>query len=510
MSTKIKLSDVTNTFKDVYHSIEIRAAFVRETQKVGMNQVTSCWHDLFTIMRFDSCSVIEPSSEICLDGPNIKFIVWRYPFNDSFLSELIRGFSEKSIGLDRISNQQNYPSSISLNAKYDLIGQEGNLYPIYREQYNEKYPLVVKIFQSSAMDKSRSIFQNDSDILRSIERMNHDTPDSALKEFLRVNFYPILEPRDNFHLVFKIPYKIDTVKTMRNRSEGFGLKTYITTETDIERNLKCLIRQKTHNEKINKFSHLLNFPPEQADKKQSQTGPWLWETEDCLVNDLDSMIEVDLFHEVLGKVDTFSNPLKGLLPHEDKNPLFIALTAFCPKSTLTEIMESPSIFSSKMKKSPQNNIGRLYEVTVQWLLTLLGLRAIWLHDYEDLKTESNFQLGSVDCIAYSDSRNALLLIGCTTNAPTSEEINRLENLRTHFLKNIFNSESIEVYAVLFTGAHRPSAKTIPFSDEEARIYYQEDIPGLFDYAEEGKGDSFLEEVMRFSPAITHEPEGPHY
>ncbi len=510
VSTKIKLSDVTNTFKDAYHSIEIRVAFVKENRSIGSGEVVSQWHDLFTVMRFESSSVNGHSHEICLDKPNIKFIVWRYPFNDSILSRLTNGFSGKNIVLDRVSNRPDYPSSISLNAKYDLIGQEGSLYSENREQYNEKYPLVVKIFQSSAMEKARYIFQNDSDISRSIESMNHNDPESALKEFLRVNFSPILEPRENFHLVFKIPFKIDAVETMRNSSEGFDLKTFITTETEIDRNLKCLIRQKLNNGKINKLNLLLNLPPVQADKQQDQTGPWIWETEDRLVNDLDSMIEVDLFHEVLGKVDTCSAPLKGLLPQEDRNPLFFALTAFCTRATLTEIMESPSKFSSKMKKSPQRNIGRLYEVTVQWLLTLLGLRAIWLHEYEDLKTEGDFLLGSVDCIAYSDSKNVLLLIGCTANVPTSEEINRLKNLRMHFLTNVFKGEAIKVCAVLFTGAHRPSDTTSPSSDEEARIYYQEDISRLVSYAEEGKGDSFVEEVMCFSPAITYEPGGSHF
>ena len=498
MTAKIKLSDIINTFKNAYRSIEIRAAFVRENQSVGTNQIVSHWHNLFTVMRFDSGSVIESANEICLDGPNIKFIVWRYLFNDSILNGLIRGFSEQNIGLNRISNQPDYPSSISLNTKYDLMGQEGSLYPIYREQYNEKYPLVVKIFQSSAMDKARSIFQNDSDISRSIESMNHDTPESALKEFLRVNFSPILEPRDNFHLVFKIPFKIDDVKMMRNSSEGFDLKIFITTEIDTERNLKCLVRQKLSNGIINRSNHLLNLPPVQTDKQQAHLGLWIWKTEDRLVNDLDSIVEVDLFHERLGKIDTYSKPLKELLIQEDRNPLFIALTAFCPRATLTEILESPSKFSSKAIRDPQNNIGRLYEVTIQWLLTLMGLRSIWLHSYEDLKTESSFQLGSVDCIAYSDQKNVLLLIGCTTNAPTSEEIKRLENLRKHFLKNVFKGDAIKIYALLFTGAHKPSSENIPSSDEETRVYYKEDISGLLDYAAEGKGDSFIEEVMHFT------------
>lgn len=499
MSTRIKLSDVINTFSNAYHSIEIRAAFVQENQSIGIGQIVSRWHNLFAIMRFDSDSASERSNEICLDFPKIKFIVWRYPFNDSILSGLLHGFSRQNIVLDRINNRPDTPSSILLDTKWDLMGQEGEIYPIYREQYNEKYPLVIKTFQTSARDQARSIFQNDSDISRSIESMNHNYPELALKEFLQVSFSPF--QTDGLTLVFQIPFRIAEITTNRNGSEGFDLKVSVSTEVDYERNLTCHIRQKLSTGTYEKFSHPLNFPPIRNDNRDFQDGLWTWKIEDLLTNDQDSSIEVDLFHEKLGKVETYSKTLKGLLIQEDRNPLFIALTAFCPRSTLTEILESPSKFSYKMKKSPQNNIGRLYEVTVQWLLTLLGLRAIWLHEYEDLKTESNFQLGSVDCIAYSDSKNVLLLIGCTTNAPTSEEINRLENLRTHFLTNVFKGEATKVYAVLFTGAHRPSAKTIPSSDEEARIYYQEDISGLFGYAEEGKGEEFVEEIMRFTPSV---------
>lgn len=315
MSVQKRLSDVIDVLKRIYHSVEIRAAFVQEGQKNGMRQggQINRWHNLLTIIRFNPCFVSKLSYEIPIDGPKVKFVTWHYPF-EMIWDRLVNGFANQTIILDQISHRSDVPFSIYLSTKWDLMGQDFFSFPIHRENYNEEWPVIIKTFKTSSSDQAFNIFRNDFEVSRYIESMNYENPEIALKEFLQMNIPPY--QTDELHLVLKIPYKINEITINRKSSDIVDLKVGIVSENLDVGDLTCHIRQKI-NSKVHRIKYPLNASSTDSEKQGVQDKPLMWEIVDQLKNDPNSQIDVDLFHKDLGIIENHVKNFKELLNPDD-------------------------------------------------------------------------------------------------------------------------------------------------------------------------------------------------
>ena len=284
MSFHKKLSDVINTSKNNYHSVEIRAAFVLEESTKGLphGHKISKWLNLFTIMRFKPNFIFDISYEIPIDGPIVKFVTWNYPF-ENIWNRLIHGFASGTIQLDPITHREYDPRNIFLPTKWDLLGQVFHSFPIHRENYIEDWPVLIKTFKTSSIDQARNIFQNDAEISRYIESENYESPEIALKEFLQMNISPFLT--EDLHLVFEIPYKIDEIKINRKTSDIVDLQVNIITEDLDVKDLKVHIRQKINSKPPHKTSHPLSTSRTYSEKQETQNNFLMWEIKDQLEYD---------------------------------------------------------------------------------------------------------------------------------------------------------------------------------------------------------------------------------
>ena len=185
----------------------------------------------------------------------------------------------------------------------------------------------------------------------------------------------------------------------------------------------------------------------------------------------------------------------ALLPPEQANPLLAILELFCPLDQIRLLLEQPQNAKTELKNI--SNAARLFEVSVQWLLSTLNYRAVWLHGYERIK-DANVELGTVDCLAYSEEGNVLLLVNCSLAAPDPGELHRHENLATRISKQLFPDSRVKVYTALFTASHRPETEQKKAYGSAVRVFFKEDIERLLQTAR--AGDRF--EYLRFINPFT--------
>ena len=315
MSFQKKLSDVFNpsdASKNIYHSVEIRAAFVLEESTKGLphGQKISKWLNLFTIMRFTPHHISNLSFEVPIDGPKVKFVTWNYPF-ENIWNRLIGGFASGSIQLDPITHQPYDPKYIYLPTKFDLLGQDFHSFPIHRENYDEEWPVMIKMFKTSSIDQASNIFRNDPEISQYIQSVTFENHEIALKEFLHLNIPP--DQTDNLHMIFEIPYKISETKIKRKISEIVDLNVGIVTAVSDVQDLRVHIIQKISSTTILKASYSLT----QANKHMAQGELLTWEIKAQIKNDPNSQIKINLFHEKLGEIEDYVKSFKELLISDD-------------------------------------------------------------------------------------------------------------------------------------------------------------------------------------------------
>ena len=182
-----------------------------------------------------------------------------------------------------------------------------------------------------------------------------------------------------------------------------------------------------------------------------------------------------------------------LLPLEQANPLIRVLEHFCQPSNFRALLEHPQAPSLR-------SVETLFEVSVQWLLSGLGFRAIWLHAFETLRTQTvksiegndakqvqdvKFKAPSVDCLAYRDSEDLLLLVNCTLAAPNPGELARYADLAAQLAKDFANSK-IRIESVVFSASHTPETVNAGNFIAGIRVLYTDDIVRLLDAAVSGR------------------------
>jgi hypothetical protein len=108
-----------------------------------------------------------------------------------------------------------------------------------------------------------------------------------------------------------------------------------------------------------------------------------------------------------------------------------------------------------------------------------------LHGYEKIK-DVNVELGTIDCLAYSEDENILLLINCSLAAPDPSELHRQENLTTWIRNRLFPESRVKVHSALFTASHRPETEQKKAYGSAVSVFFKEDIDSLLQAARAGR------------------------
>ncbi|MFQ5926106.1 MAG: hypothetical protein ACE5MH_01585, partial [Terriglobia bacterium] len=171
--------------------------------------------------------------------------------------------------------------------------------------------------------------------------------------------------------------------------------------------------------------------------------------EDCIASlpetQLSDMICISLVHAQLGELQVYERGLTELFPVQEKNPLAAVLKLFCEQTRFEHHFTQPK-YEFKKHAAPG------FERSVSWLLSCAGFSVLWLgREFENLReVESQAHLGSVDIVACHFQKKVLLLVGCTTGAPSQTDIDNLQNLSRELHRRALVGTSYEVKTAVFT------------------------------------------------------------
>lgn len=163
---------------------------------------------------------------------------------------------------------------------------------------------------------------------------------------------------------------------------------------------------------------------------------------------LTDVLEIRLNLPALGQIHEWSYEVRQLIPASERNVLFEALKSFCPESKIKSLLLDPQKFEGKKLKQ-----SAAFERHVAWFLSLLGLSAIVLDEYEHLKAPgTKVSHGSVDVLAAHQKSKLLLIVGCSLAAPTEVDFANLLSVRERLQRGAFENTGVRILPVFFTAA----------------------------------------------------------
>jgi hypothetical protein len=152
----------------------------------------------------------------------------------------------------------------------------------------------------------------------------------------------------------------------------------------------------------------------------------------------------------LGDIDANQWQVRSLLPARHVQPLYHALASFRSHTQFRQALAYPQA-TPRPRRQPWR-IQDYFERDVCWFLSYFGFATVMLGEHETLRdAESKFERGSLDILAFNESRKIMLLVACTLNAPKDEDFTNLTTLRTIFLEEILTGSNVSIIPVIFTG-----------------------------------------------------------
>ncbi len=480
MPNQYSVEQFVKVFEQVYQTIDIRAALIKHEGR---------WQSVCVVLRIHMApeNIIKREFQGLItrygkmDSPRFRIVQHCYSFSE--LGQLTDAFLK---GCLKLEDQE-----IQFDGK-NILSIRGDI-PWFTGSRNKPavmdWPVLHASITLSEWRKFPELFQSDLEILRDVEVAGYHDPYSAIRQLLEVDF----QSSTNALLVVEseVPAKIDPVKANRTGLHTIELRIDIQAHQALA-NVSCNIRQKrTTDQRQILRQQVLSLKPS---KTKNILRKWTGQIE--LNTGVEDYVEIELIDKFIGRLYRQDFSPAKLLRTEERNPLFTALTRFCPWEQVKDLLERPDITQAPkdVGQISLKNKGKLYEVSIQWLLSSLGFRAIWLHGYEKMKADK-YDYGSIDCLAYHELRNVLLLVNCTTAPPNQHEMNRQMELQHLLSEETFKNTIVKLYSVVFTASHNSGAEQGihgVFTENNVRIFYREDIVKLLTLIKKGKEAEFAD------------------
>jgi hypothetical protein len=159
-------------------------------------------------------------------------------------------------------------------------------------------------------------------------------------------------------------------------------------------------------------------------------------------------IDATLVHNNLGIIANSAFFVRGLIPVKDVNPMWHLLQRFCSIEEFARLLATPGA----AKDSP-NMPQRLFELRISWVLAAYGFSCFVLGPHEYLRDPGvRLERGSLDLLAFHETKRVLLLGSCKTNAPKESDYDNLVNVRALLIDDLEGADSFETHMVIFTAA----------------------------------------------------------
>lgn len=488
MQDQYTVAEIVSAFKELYHTIDVRAALLKHEDR---------WRSICVAIRLNSESAESASQKFQelqerygkLEAKPFQILQYCFLFQE--FDSMVAALKEERLLLgNRIIPLDKAIDILSLPGRIDLW-----LPHSVRPRAALDWPVLRASTQLSNWDTFHRLLQGNREILRCVEMSGYHDPYSAIRHLLEIDFGSgspatlVVEPA--------VPARLEVVRVITKPKDRVAIDIFVMAHQAAAK-LCCTVRHERRDPEqrlVRQQAFSLN--PGQAEgtfrrwigsvELESAEGGW---------SD-DDWIYLEVVHEEIGRLYSQGYRFRELLRPEERNPLFVALTKFCPWEHIKGLLESPDIVQPPRDVSLKQK-GRLFEVSIQWLLSSLGFRSVWLHGYEKLK-EGEFDYGSIDCLAYHDRENVLLLVNCTTGPPDPHEINRQLELEHLMLRKVFYNTTVRLKSVLFSASHNPESERVHYAPERVKIFYREDITKLLALIGSGQEKRILDAI--FSPSF---------
>lgn len=483
MPSVYSIADFLHAFEGVYETLDVRAAVVLDKDKEEKDQWLLVALSVHVRMASLEASKQEFRDTVkrfgAIDSPLFHIVQQCHP-----ITEAQRFFEEIRTGNLMLDNCR-----IWLSDSCDIQTLAGSVRVDYHNP-SDRWPRIEQQRQMVSKDQSvRQLMLNNADILRDTEMAGYENPHMAVKNLMGIDISQSTEP-GGVWFACDVPVRLLPTEATRNGQE-FKLKLRAEAHPAIE-DVACTIRRTGGSYGSNTLQQQLVV---KLTRSAEATNLALWSGEIQLPVERDDQVTLEVLSRKVGKLYHINNirPF-NLLPLEQTNPLLVALRLFCPPEEIGQLLQEPR--RARMDLANLKNPGRLFEVTVQWLLSVLGFRAVWLHNYERLK-DANMDYGTVDCLAYKEDEDLLLLVNCSLAAPDPSELNRHEDLMTRLTNQLFQDSGVKVRSALFTTAHKPEAEQQNSRGSAIKVFFKEDIEQLLRLAESGQTMDYLRSIIPF-------------
>lgn len=335
----------------------------------------------------------------------------------------------------------------------------------------------IEDYQALRRDSATThrIFSNDPQVLQVAEFAGYGNPVTAVRRLLNIDFSGS-SSIGGLWTAADVPLSQNPTGARRSK-DGLVLTLNVVAHTAVK-DITCVVRRMSFDER-----ELLERKIATPTRKKGDSNRATWSGDVELQLSRDDAVLVDVMTKKLGAVlSRRENPFNHL-PREQANPLYAALTLFCSEAEVETLLRDPEKAQAQARLNIDKN-ETTYEVSIQWLLSLLGYRTIWLHRYQTYRS-GKIDIGSVDCLAYSHTENLLLLVNCTLLAPHSKEVSRYAEVRERVANELFADSTTQVEAVVFTGCHADVDRE-EGSAKGVRIVHREEVGQLLAHARTGQ------------------------
>ncbi len=460
-------SDFLRAFNNVYETIDIRVAIIRDNEQWLL--VAAAAH-----LRIVSSETAK------LD---FQDTVKRFGKVDSSVFRIIQQclpVAETKQFFDKISNGELVLENlrIRLSEPHDVLSLAGNVRVDY--QNAERWPRIELQRQITKDPNARLLLLSKAEVLRHTELAGYEYPHVAVKTLLDIDYSSSHEP-GCIWIECDIPVRLLPPEVARDGDE-FHLKLRAESHPAVH-DVSCTIRREGG------WGHsILQQSVIELTRSNEEKMPVSWSGDIRLLVEREDQVTLEALSRKVGLLYSIRIKPFELLPPEQANPLLAVLEIFCPAEQTHLLLQEPQ--KAQMELPNIRNAARLFEVSVQWLLSILDYRAVWLHGYERIK-DANVELGTIDCLAYSEAENILLLINCSLAAPDPSELHRQENLTTWIRNRLFPESRVKVRSALFTASHRPETEQKKAYGSAVSVFFKEDIDRLLQAARAGRRFEYL-------------------
>lgn len=458
--------DLLRVFGGVYEAIDVRAAVIKDNEQWLLVALSVRFRIVSTeTAQQDFQDAVDRFGKI--DSPTFRIVQQCFPISESSQLFTMLMFGKLALG--------------DLQIRHSNLGEIRAIPGNPRVDYDntESWPRIELQQQITSDPNIRQLLLSDAEILRNTELAGYEAPHAAMKTLLGVDYHQADDP-GRIWVACDIPVRLLPPKVMRDGDE-LRLKLRAESHPAIH-DVSCTIRRTNSSARGILQQSVIGLT-----RSNEKSWPVSWSGDIKLAIGREDVITLEVLSREVGRLYSINIRPFALLPPEQANPLLATLELFCPPDQVRMLLEEPQ--AAQKESTDTKNPARLFEVTVQWLLSILGYRAIWLHGYERIKN-NNIEVGTVDCLAYNEDENLLLFVNCSLTAPNPSELHRQENLTTWVSKRLFPESTVKICSALFTTSHTPETGQEKAYGSAVRVFFKEDMDKLLHTARTGRKFQF--------------------